>query len=415
MAVGHAHVRTVGVVTVARSDYGIYLPILRRMGQEPELRIHLIVSGMHLSPEFGLTVNSIEDDGFEIGDRVEMLLSSDTPEGIAKSMAMGTMGFAQSFSQNRPDILLVLGDRFEMHSAAVAALPFNIPVAHIHGGEITEGAMDDALRHSMTKLSHLHFVSTQEYRDRVLQMGEEPWRVILSGAPSLDNLHSMDLLETHELAAKYGLNLNSPPLLVTFHPVTLEQEDTEWHVQELLAALEESQMPLIITHPNADTQGRLVARMLRDYVDTHANAQMIDNLGTRDYFSLMTCAAAVVGNSSSGIIEAPSFGLPVVNIGTRQQGRVRSGNVIDIGHRRAEILESIKTATGATFRATLENLCNPYGDGHASDVIVKHLGSVSLDSSVDSSLIRKRFVDGSPVPEQTDPAEKLTHARANTS
>ena len=382
--------RTIGVVTTSRADYGIYLPVLRKIQQEPDFELHLIVAGMHLSPEFGPSVSLIEDDGFDIGDRVEMLLSSDTPEGIAKSMGLGTIGFAQSYARFSPDILLVLGDRFEMHAAAVAALPFKIPVAHIHGGEITEGAIDDALRHSMTKLSHLHFVATEEYRDRVLQMGEEPWRVAVSGAPSLDSLHSMDLLQPQILATKYSLNLDPPPLVVTYHPVTLEYENTEWQVQELLSALDESEMPVIMTQPNADTRGRMVARMMVEYTQVNPRAQLVDNLGTRDYFSLMACAAAMVGNSSSGLIEAPSFGLPVVNIGTRQAGRVRSVNVIDTGNERREILQSIQKACRTEFRASLVGLPNPYGDGHASEVIVKRLRDVPLDDS----LIRKVFVDG---------------------
>ncbi len=239
--------RTIGVVTVSRSDYGSYLPVLREIREDPGLKLHLIVSGMHLSPEFGLTARAIEADGFEINDCVEMLLSSDTPEGISKSMGLGLIGFAQSYACFRPDILLVLGDRFEMHAAALAALPFKIPVAHIHGGEITEGAIDDALRHSITKLSHLHFVSTEEYARRVIQMGEEPWRVIVSGAPSLDNLFNLALLERQELQARFGLFLERDPLLVTYHPVTLEYEQTEWQVNELLAALQAFDLPVVFT------------------------------------------------------------------------------------------------------------------------------------------------------------------------
>jgi len=199
--------RTIGVVTVARSDYGIYLPVLRRILAEPDLRLHLIVSGMHLSPEFGLTVKAIESDGLEVGERVEMLVSSDTPEGVAKSMGLGTIGFSQAYTRRRPDVLLVLGDRFEMHAAVVAAVPLRIPVAHIHGGELTEGAIDDALRHSITKMSHLHFVSTETYSRRVIQMGEEPWRIVVSGAPALDNLERTELLSRSELENQLGLKL----------------------------------------------------------------------------------------------------------------------------------------------------------------------------------------------------------------
>ena len=382
--------RMIGVVTVARSDYGIYLPLLRKIQADPDLRLHLLVTGMHLSPEFGLTVEAIEADGFEIGDRVEMLLSSDTPEGIAKSMGLGTIGFAQVYARFRPDILVVLGDRFEMHAAALTALPFKIPVAHIHGGEVTQGAIDDALRHSMTKLSHLHFVSTPEYAQRVIQMGEEPWRVIVSGAPSLDNLHSIRLLTREELAARFGLHLDETPfLLVTFHPVTLEYEQTEWQVTGLLAALEACGLPVVFTLPNADTSGRIIIRMIEEFVQTCASARIVDNFGIQGYFSLMSLAAAMVGNSSSGIIEAASFELPVVNIGARQHGRVRGANVIDVGYERAEIVEGIKKAVLTEFRESLRELVNPYGCGQTSDKIVERLKKVVLDDR----LVTKRFCD----------------------
>ncbi|MBI4280136.1 MAG: UDP-N-acetylglucosamine 2-epimerase (hydrolyzing) [Armatimonadetes bacterium] len=384
--------RTIGVVTVGRSDYGIYLPILREIQEQPDLRLHLMVSGMHLSPEFGLTVEVIEADGFVIGDRVEMLLSSDTPEAIAKSMGLGTIGFAQAYARCRPDILVVLGDRFEMHAAALAALPFKIPIAHIHGGEITEGAIDDALRHGLTKLAHLHFVATEEYARRVRQMGEEPWRVVVSGAPSLDNLGGITLLEPQDLAARYGLPLDEPPLLVTYHPVTLEYEQIEWQVRELLGALETFDLPVIFTRPNADTGGRIIARLIREYIEARPGARLEDTLGTQAYFSMMAAAAVMVGNSSSGIIEAPSFGTPVVNIGSRQAGRIRAPNVIDVGYERGEIAVAIRRALSPEFRRSLQGMKNPHGDGHAAEVIVRRLREVSLDRR----LIVKRFVDGPP-------------------
>ncbi len=386
---GDVDLRIIGVVTVGRSDYGIYLPVLRKIQADPELQLHLIVAGMHLSPEFGLTVRTIEADGFTIDEHLEMLLSSDTPGGVSKSMGLGTINFAQAYTRFRPDILVVLGDRFEMHTAAVAALPFKIPVAHIHGGEVTEGAIDDCLRHSITKLSHLHFVSTEDYAHRVLQLGEEPWRITISGAPSLDNLHCIKLLETNVLKDKYRLTLASPPLLVTFHPVTLEYELTEWQVGELLAALKMSEMPIVFTMPNADTSSRTVIRMVEDFVQTNASTQVVNNLGTQGYFSLMAVSAAMVGNSSSGIIEAPSFELPVVNIGTRQQGRTRASNVIDVGYKRSEILGGIKRATDPEFRESLHGLVNPYGCGGASHKIIECLKAVPLDDR----LIRKHFCD----------------------
>ncbi len=381
--------RTIGVVTVARSDYGIYLPVLRRIQDDPDLQLHLLVAGAHLAPAFGLTVRDIEADGFPIGERVEMLLSSDTPTSIAKSMGLGIIGFAQAYERRRPDILLVLGDRFEMHAAVTAALPFNIPVAHIHGGELTLGAMDDALRHAITKMSHLHFVATQVYAQRVIQMGEEPWRVTVSGAPGLDNLYGARLFSREELGAQLGLEPHVPFLLVTVHPVTLEHEQTETQMRETLAALAAVGLPVVFTYPNADTRHHTIVQMIHEFTATHPQAQSVVNFGTPGYFSAMRWATAMVGNSSSGIIEAASFKLPVVNIGSRQQGRVRGRNVIDVPCERAAIQTAIEQAMSEEFRAGLADLVNPYGDGHAAERIVERLKSVPLDSR----LLHKRFHD----------------------
>jgi UDP-hydrolysing UDP-N-acetyl-D-glucosamine 2-epimerase len=344
---------------------------------------------MHLSPAFGLTVRAIEADGFPIAERVDMLLSSDTPEGIAKSMGLGTIGFAQAYARCRPDVLLVLGDRFEMHAAVVAALPFAIPVAHVQGGESTEGAIDDALRHAITKMSHLHFVATEVYARRVRHMGEEPWRIVISGAPGLDNVQRLRLLSRNELATQYGLDVGTPFLLVTYHPVTLEYEQTETQMRELLAALEDVGAPVIFTYPNADTQSHVIIQMLQAFATRSRRAQLTVNLGTQAYFSVMQYASAMVGNSSSGIIEAASFKLPVVNVGTRQCGRIRGKNVIDVGYMRQELVAAIETATSPQFRAGLIDLVNPYGDGHAAQRIVDTLKRVQLNDA----LLHKRFYE----------------------
>jgi len=381
--------RTIGVISVARSDYGIYLPVLRRIETEPQLQLLLYASGMHLSPEFGLTVGQIESDGFAIHDRVEMLLSSDNAEGVAKSMGLGTLGFAQSFGRERPDLLLVLGDRFEMHSAVVAAVAFKIPVAHIHGGELSEGAIDDSLRHSITKLSHLHFVSNEIHARRVMQMGEEPWRILVSGAPSLDNLKATKLLTKQQLEQQFNLKLEAPFLLVTVHPTTLEPDDTQQHVHDLLLALAECGLPTVFTYPNADAQGRMIIESIKEFSANRNDCQIVANLGTQGWFSLMNLAAAMIGNSSSGLLEAPSFGLPVVNIGSRQRGRLRAQNVIDVGYSRSEIVAGISRAIEPDFRARLAHLVNPYGDGHAADRIVKTLRDVQINDK----LLLKRFHD----------------------
>jgi UDP-hydrolysing UDP-N-acetyl-D-glucosamine 2-epimerase len=381
--------RTIGVVTVGRSDYGIYLPILRHIQADSDLLLHLIVSGTHPVPEYGHTYKKIQADGFEISDRIEMLLASDSPEGIAKSIGLGVIGFAQSFARFRPDILLVLGDRFEMYAAALATLPFNIPIAHIHGGEVTLGAIDDALRHSLTKLSHLHMVSMPEYGRRVAQLGEEPWRITVSGAPSLDNLLTMDLPTREKLETQFGLCLHPAPLLVTFHPVTLEFEQTGWHIAELMAGLDQLDLPVIFTMPNADTSNGIIRQSITEYLSTHSSSWSVENLGTLNYFGVMQFALAMVGNSSSGIIEAPSLKVPVVNIGTRQDGRVRAANIMDVGYTRNEIVAGIQHAIAPVFREKMNDLVNPYGDGNAAERIINRLKSVALDDQ----LIRKYFCD----------------------
>lgn len=382
--------RTIGVVTTSRADYGIYLPLLLRLSKDPDLETRLFVTGMHLSPDFGLTVQAIEADGFAIQERVEILLASDTPEAIAKSMGLGTIGFAQAYSRWRPDILIVLGDRFEMHAAAVAAVPFNIPIAHIHGGEVTEGAIDDALRHSLTKLSHLHFVSTEVYAKRVIQMGEEPWRVTVSGAPSLDNLGNFVPLLIEDLEARVGMVLPERGfLLVTYHSETLEYERADEQADALMEALEAARMPIVFTLPNADTAGRIIRERILAFVGRTPSAKAVESLGTSGYFSLLARAAAMVGNSSSGLLEAPSFHLPVVNIGARQRGRLRVKNVLDCGCTRGEIAMALTKALSPKFRTSISDLVNPFGDGHAAERITAALKDVSLDAR----LVAKRFLD----------------------
>lgn len=382
--------RIVSVVTVARSDFGIYLPVLRRIEEDPALKLCLIVAGMHMMEEYGATVNDIIKEGFEIDTRVVLPLRKDSPEGIAESVASAVKAFAGSYANNRPDILLVLGDRFEMHAAALAALPFKIPVAHIHGGELTRGAIDDSLRHSITKLSHLHFVAAEDYGRRVRQLGEEPWRVIFSGAPALDSIKTMKFLTREELARKFNFPLAEPCLLATYHPVTLEYEETQWQVGELLGALAAVNKPVVFTAPNADTNNRLVGRMIQTFVkDRPKRARFVANFGPDFYFSMLNTSLAMVGNSSSGLIEAPSFELPVVNIGTRQEGRLRAKNVIDIGYPKGEIVAAINKALSQEFQSGLKGMKNPYGEGNAAEIIVRHLKEVRLDKE----LIFKKFYD----------------------
>lgn len=381
--------RTVGVVTGTRADYGIYRPVLRQM-ERTGLSFELYVCGMHLAREFGHSVDAIERDGFPIAERIETLLAGDTPEAIATSIGLGAIGFARMFARRRPDILMLLGDRTEMLSAGTAALPFVIPIAHLHGGELTEGVIDDAIRHALSKMSHIHFVSAEAYRDRLVRMGENPERVHVTGAPGLDNVHAARRLDDAALAAAIGLPLAPAPLLVTFHPETLDYRNTAAHVAELLSALDGANLPAVFTYPNADAQGRTIAGAIEQFAATRPHCRVVRNLGTDAYLSLMARAAAMVGNSSSGIIEAASFRLPVVNIGDRQRGRLRPANVIDVTPERAPIEAAIRRAVDPAFRAALNGLKNPYGDGRAAERIVEVLRTAELGPS----LIEKRFYDG---------------------
>lgn len=381
--------RRIGVITTSRADYGIYRPVLSRIRDDGDLRLLLFVTGAHLAPAFGLTVKEIEADGFDIAARVDILEDSDSPEAVARTMARCTLGFAEVYSRARPDILVVLGDRFEMHAAAVAAVPFGIPMAHIHGGEVTEGAFDESFRHSLTKLSHLHFVATEEYGRRVVQLGEEPWRVTVSGAPSLDNLRNVDLLAREDLERRFGLSLAERFLLVTFHPATLDAGDPGDQARTLLEAVEAIGLPAIITMPNADPGGRAIRTAVRARAAANPLLQPIENLGMDGYFSLMALASVMVGNSSSGIIEAASFRLPVVNVGNRQKGRLRPANVVDCGYDRDDIRKALSKALGSDFRRAIAKLENPYGRGEAAAIIVDRLKNADMDER----LIAKRFHD----------------------
>ncbi len=384
--------RTIAVVTVARSDYGILMPVLREIERRDDLRLALVVGGMHLAPEFGYTAADIEADGFAISERVEMSLASDTRIGTATSIGLGVIGFANAFNRIAPDLIVLLGDRFEMHAAALAALPLGIPVAHIHGGEVTEGAFDESLRHGISKIAHLHFVSTEEYGQRLRRMGEEPWRITISGAPSLDNLESLTLLTRDELAKNIGIPLSEHPLLITWHPATLTLERSEQQLEALLAALVKAAEQLIFTAPNADPSGRRAHQRIAEFVATHRDAYLVENLGTLRYFSLMKLAGAMIGNSSSGIIEAASFELPVVNVGPRQNGRTRAINVIDVPDDEDSnaITTAIAKARSSEFRSELQGMTNPFGTGLAARIIVDRLANCPLDAR----LRAKKFFDG---------------------
>ena len=381
--------RRIAVITVGRSDFGIYLPLLLAIDASESLSLQLVVGGMHLEERFGLTVGEIRKAGFEPVAEVPMSLREDTPESVARSMGLGVDGFAVAYGTLRPDMIVVLGDRFEMFSAVVAAKPFNIPIAHIHGGELTEGAMDDSFRHAMTKMSHCHFPSTETYGQRIVQMGEEPWRVHVVGALGIDSLRAVSLMSREELSSVLDLPPDERFILVTYHPVTLESGRTEWQVNQLLAALDRQACPVVFTGTNADMEGGVIEAKIKEYVSSHASARFFENLGTRAYASAMAVAAVMVGNSSSGIIEAATFSLPVVNIGTRQKGRTRGQNVIDVADDSAAIERGIARALSDEFRTSIQGMENPYFAVSAAEAITR----VLTDMMIDDSLLMKTFHD----------------------
>lgn len=381
--------RKICVVTGTRAEYGLLRWIMQGIKDDPDLSLQLIATGMHLSPEFGLTYREIENDGLHIDRKVEMLLSSDTPSGIAKSMGLGMIGFADAFAALQPDLIVVLGDRFEIFAAVSAALVACIPVAHLHGGETTEGAFDEALRHSITKMSQLHFVATEEYRRRVIQLGEAPERVFSVGGLGLDSIRRLPLLTRAQLEASLGVALGAKSLLVTFHPATLDASSAEGQMAELLAALAECEdTRLIFTLPNADTNGRALIKMVNDFVAAHPNACAFASLGQLRYLSCIAQVDGVVGNSSSGLIEVPSFGKGTIDIGDRQQGRLRAESVIHCEPRRDAIGAALATLYSEAFAARVKDVRNPYGDGGASERVLEILKNHDL-----SGIVRKKFHD----------------------
>jgi GDP/UDP-N,N'-diacetylbacillosamine 2-epimerase (hydrolysing) len=377
------------VITGTRAEYGLLRWVMQGIQDDLDLDLQIIATGMHLSPEFGLTYKVIESDGFKIDRKVEMLTSSDTSVGVAKSMGLGMIGFADAFAELKPDLIVVLGDRFEIFSAVSAALVAKIPVAHLHGGEKTEGAFDESLRHSITKMSHLHFVAAEPYRQRVIQLGEDPNRVFLVGGLGLDSIKRLELLGREELETSLDFKLGPKNLLITFHPATLETSSAESQMTELLealAVLKETQ--LIFTLPNADTDGRALIKMIQEFVTHHSNARAYSSLGQLRYLSCIAHVDAVVGNSSSGLLEAPSFKKGTIDIGSRQCGRLQAKSIIHCEPVRESITNALIKLYSREFQDGLNYVVNPYGDGGASEKILKIL---KLYPPVD--LVKKIFYD----------------------
>jgi GDP/UDP-N,N'-diacetylbacillosamine 2-epimerase (hydrolysing) len=377
------------VVTGTRADYGLLRWVMDGIAKSNSLELQVIATGMHLSPEFGLTYREIEKDGFFINKKVEMLVSSDTPSSLLKSIGLGMIGFADTLTDLQPDLMLVLGDRFEIFSAATSAMISRIPVAHLHGGEATEGLIDESIRHSVTKMSHLHFVAAEQYRKRVLQLGEHPKRVFLVGGLGIDNIKKLKLLDPKGLEQSLNFKLGSKNLLITFHPVTLEHATSEAQMEELLSALGAlKDTRLIFTMPNSDTDGRVLINMIANFVKKHPQSRAYTSLGQLRYLSCIKHVDGVVGNSSSGLIEVPSLKKGTINIGDRQRGRIRADSVIDCTPTKQSILDAIKKLYSDDFQERLNTTINPYGTGGASEATVKILENISLDD-----LLKKKFYD----------------------
>jgi len=381
--------RKICIITGTRAEYGLLRWVMQGIKDDPELTLQIIVTGMHLSPEFGLTYKVIEQDGFEIDRKVEMLTSSDTSVGIAKSMGLGMVGFADALDELQPDLIVVLGDRFEIFAAVSSALVARIPVAHLHGGEATEGLIDEAIRHSITKMSHLHFVAAEPYRQRVIQLGEQPDSVFLVGGLGVDNIKRLELLDRSALEVSLDFKLGPKNLLITFHPVTLETSTAVIQMEELLAALAElKDTQLIFTLPNADTDGRALIKRVQDFVEQHPNARDYTSLGQLRYLSCIAQVDGVVGNSSSGLLEVPSFKKGTINIGDRQRGRLQAESVINCEPTRDSIANALAQLYSVGFQASLQKITNPYGEGGASEAIVSTIKAVSFDR-----ILKKRFHD----------------------
>lgn len=359
------------ILTATRAEYGLLAPIIKKMSKEPEIDVRVAVTGAHLSPEFGMTVKEIIEDGINIDKQIDILLSSDTPVAISKTMGLALFGFAEYFAECMPDALMVLGDRYETLAVCISALNAHVPIIHLYGGEATEGLIDEAIRNSITKLSYLHFTSTKEYRNRVIQMGESPDRVYNVGAIGVENAINSELLTKEELEKSLNCSLGEKYAILTFHPVTLENNTAEEQIMELLFAIDHfSDITFICTKANADMDGRIINECIQKWAETHDNVYLFDSLGMRRYLSALLHAKFVIGNSSSGIIEVPSFYIPTINIGERQKGRIQAKSVINCAPKREDIIDAIEKSLSKDFYEKIKLEKNPYEGEHVSDTIV---------------------------------------------
>ncbi len=387
--------RKICIVTGTRAEYGLLYWLMKEIEADKDLELQIIVTGMHLSPEFGLTYKEIEKE-FKIDKKIEMLLSSDTSVGISKSMGLAQISFAEAYEELKPDIIIVLGDRYEIFSAVSAAMIARLPIAHLHGGETTEGAFDEAIRHSITKMSHLHFTATKEYKNRVIQLGEHPDRVFNVGGMGIENIKRLKLLTKEEFEESIDFKLNEKNILVTFHPVTLENSTAKEQFGELLYAIDKlKNTNIIFTKANSDTDGRVINKMIDEYITKNSNKSAgFTSLGQLRYLSALQFIDAMVGNSSSGLAEAPSFKIGTINIGDRQKGRLKADSVIDCEPLQESIYQAFEKLYTQKFQESLKTVINPYGDGMASASIVQEIKKADLDSILKKSFYNIKLEGG---------------------
>lgn len=383
--------KLISIVTATRAEYGLLKPIINKLSMIDNLTVNFVVTGTHLSPEFGLTYKDIENDGFQISEKIEIIMSSDTPNSVSKSMGLAMISFADYFTRMKPDLLLLIGDRYEAMAVAVTATNHRIPIAHLYGGETTEGAIDESFRHSITKMSYLHFTSTYEHRNRVIQLGEHPSRVFNVGAIGIENVLNEKLLTKKEIHEKLNIDRLKSYALATFHPVTLESNSTEKQIENLLEVFKlYDNLNFIITKANADTEGRIINSYIDKYAKEYSNIFAFTSLGTLNYLSALKYAKFVIGNSSSGLIEAPSLGIPTINIGDRQKGRVQADSVINCEPEREAIKNAIDSALRLDFSERAKKVVNPYGDGKTTEKIVEIICDYLFQTKID---LKKKFFD----------------------
>lgn len=384
--------KNICIVTGTRAEYGLLCPLIKKINEDDKLNLQLVVTGMHLSPEFGLTYKQVEEDGYKIDEKVEILLSSDTSIGISKSMGLAIISFSEVFDRLKPDMVVVLGDRYEIFSAVSVASISRIPVCHLHGGETTEGAFDENLRHSITKMSYLHFTSTEEYRKRVIQLGESPDRVFNVGAIGIENIKKMNLLSKEELERSINFKLDKKYAIVTFHPVTLENNTAKNQFKELLLVLDKiKDLKVIFTKANSDTDGRIINNMIDEFVLTNKERFIsFTSMGSLRYLSAIKYSDVVIGNSSSGIVEVPSFNKPTINIGDRQKGRIQDKSIINCDPIKKEIENAIEKALSKEFLENIKDVKNPYGDGNVSDKVIEKIKYFLENDKIN---LKKKFYD----------------------